>query len=197
MGESDYLIIGLGNPGDIYEITRHNIGFIIVDELARRWGCSLTTEKWQALSGRVSLGYRRICFVKPTTYMNLSGRSVVRYADYFKVSPSHILVIHDDIDMPPGRLKLVSGGGSGGHNGIRSLIQSLGTKDFLRLKVGIGRPGKGAVHPEMPVEKYVLSALSENERALLTERLDIIEQGVRSLLDDSPANAMNQINTVK
>lgn len=197
MGESDYLIVGLGNPGDSYERTRHNVGFIIVDELARRWGCGLTAEKWQALSGRISLGHCRICFVKPTTYMNLSGRSVVLYAEYFKVNPDRILVVHDDIDMPPGRLKLVSGGGAGGHNGIRSLIQSLGTRDFLRLKIGIGRPGKGGIHPDIPVEKFVLSSLPEDDRALLTERLDTIEQGIKLLLEGMPAKAMNLINVVK
>ncbi len=197
MGESDYLIVGLGNPGDSYERTRHNIGFIIVDELARRWDCSLTTEKWQGRSGRISVGGCRICFVKPTTFMNLSGRAVALYAEFFKVSPDHILVIHDDIDMPPGRLKLACGGGAGGHNGIRSLIQSLGSKDFLRLKVGIGRPGKGETHPDIPVEKFVLSQLPENERALLAERLDSIEQGIKYLFEESPAKAMNLINTVK
>jgi len=197
MGESDYLIVGLGNPGDSYEKTRHNVGFIIVDELARRWDCSLTTEKWQALSGRVSIGCCRICFVKPTTFMNLSGRAVALYAEYFKISPDRILIIHDDIDMPPGRLKLVTGGGAGGHNGIRSLIQSLGTKDFLRLKIGVGRPGKGDIHSDIPVEKYVLSQLPKDERMLLDERMDILEQGIKYLLEEQPVKAMNLINAVK
>ncbi|MDP3480349.1 MAG: aminoacyl-tRNA hydrolase [Desulfoprunum sp.] len=197
MGESDYLIVGLGNPGDSYEKTRHNVGFIIVDELARRWDCSLTTEKWQALSGRVSIGCCRICFVKPTTFMNLSGRAVALYAEYFKISPDRLLIIHDDIDMPPGRLKLVTGGGAGGHNGIRSLIQSLGTQDFRRLKIGVGRPGKGDIHPDTPVEKYVLSQLSKDERMLLDERMDILEQGIKYLLEEQPVKAMNLINAVK
>lgn len=197
MGESDYLIVGLGNPGDSYEKTRHNVGFIIVDKLARRWDCSLTTEKWQALSGRVSIGCCRIYFVKPTTFMNLSGRAVALYAEYFKISPDRLLIIHDDIDMPPGRLKLVTGGGAGGHNGIRSLIQSLGTKDFLRLKIGVGRPGKGDIHPDIPVEKYVLSPLSKDERRLLDERMDILEQGIKYLLEEQPVKAMNLINAVK
>ena len=197
MGGNDFLIIGLGNPGDSYEKTRHNVGYIIVDELAQRWGCSLATEKWQAQSGRASLGSARICFVKPTTFMNLSGRAVVQYADFFKVSPQQILVIHDDIDMPPARLKLVNTGGAGGHNGIRSLIQSLGSKDFPRLKYGVGRPGQGDVHSGVPVEKYVLSQFTETEWVLLLSRIDTIEQGVRYLLEGEPAKAMNLVNTVK
>lgn len=197
MGGREFLIVGLGNPGNSYEKTRHNVGFLIVDELARRWGCSVTTEKWQALSGRTTLASSRICLVKPETYMNLSGRAVVLFAEFFKVPPEQILVVHDDIDMPPGRLKLVSTGGTGGHNGIRSLIQSLGTKDFLRLKIGVGRPGQGGNHAEMPVEKYVLAQLLDQEMALLVERMDIIEQGVRSLLEGYPAKAMNLINAVK
>lgn len=197
MGGNDFLIVGLGNPGDSYEKTRHNVGFIIVDELARRWGCSLTTEKWQAQSGRTSLGSSRICFVKPTTFMNLSGRAVTQYADFFKVSPQQILVIHDDIDMPPARLKLVNTGGAGGHNGIRSLIQSLGSKDFPRLKYGVGRPGQGEVHAAIPVEKYVLSHFTETEWDLLLSRMDSIEQGLRYLLEGDPAKAMNLLNAVK
>ncbi len=197
MAEMDFLIVGLGNPGQCYEKTRHNVGFIIIDELAARWGCRLTSEKWQALSARISLAGCHLCLVKPNTYMNLSGRAVVQYADFFKVSPDHILVIHDDIDMPPGRLKLVCGGGAGGHNGIRSLIQSLGTKDFLRLKVGIGRPGKEDIHPDIPVEKFVLSQLPENESSILAERMTLIEQGIKCLLEQSPARAMNLLNAVK
>jgi PTH1 family peptidyl-tRNA hydrolase len=197
MGEGDYLIVGLGNPGDSYKQTRHNIGFLVVDELARRWGAVLSSEKWQAHSTRISLSGCRVCLLKPATFMNLSGRAVTLYAEFFKVLPDHILVIHDDIDMAPGRLKLVAGGGAGGHNGIRSLVQSLATSGFLRLKVGIGRPGREGVHPDIPVERFVLSPLSEAEKQLLDARMDIIEQGVRSFLEDGPARAMNLINSVK
>jgi PTH1 family peptidyl-tRNA hydrolase len=197
MGAGDYLIVGLGNPGDNYRQTRHNIGFLIADELARRWGAAWASEKWQAFSTRISLADWRICLVKPTTYMNLSGRAVRSYADYFKVAADHILVIHDDLDMAPGRLKLVAGGGAGGHNGIRSLVQSLATADFLRLKVGIGRPGKGGVHPDIPVERFVLSPLAEDEKTLLDGRMDILEQGIRALLEGGVAKAMNLINGIK
>ncbi len=197
MAEMDYLIVGLGNPGECYERTRHNVGFIIVDELAARWNTALTSEKWQALSVRVTWAGCRICFVKPNTFMNLSGRAVALYADFYKVPPHHILVIHDDIDMPPGRLKLVIGGGAGGHNGIRSLMSSLGTRDFLRLKIGIGRPGKEEIHPDIPVEKFVLSLLPENESRVLTGRVTLIEQGIKFLLEDSPAKAMNLLNAAK
>lgn len=197
MGTGDYLIVGLGNPGDNYRQTRHNIGFLVVDELARRWEASWASEKWQAFSARISRADYRICLVKPVTYMNLSGCAVRSYADFFKVATDHILVIHDDLDMAPGRLKLVVGGGAGGHNGIRSLVQSLATADFLRLKVGIGRPGKGGVHPDIPVERFVLSPLAEDEKNLLDERMDILEQGVRAFLEGGAAKAMNLINSIK
>lgn len=197
MGGSDYLIVGLGNPGDNYKQTRHNVGFMVVDELARKWSAAWSSEKWQAISSRISLWGCRICLVKPTTYMNLSGKAVRSYAEYFKVSPECVLVIHDDIDMAPGRLKLVIGGGAGGHNGIRSIIQSLATADFLRLKIGIGRPGKGGVHSDIPVERFVLSPFAEDEKKLLDGRMDILEQGIQSLLEEGTGKAMNLINSVK
>jgi len=197
MVESDYLIVGLGNPGDNYLNTRHNVGFIVVDELARRWGGDFSTGKWQAFFLRISLNGRRVHLLKPTTYMNLSGQVVVRYADFYRIPAGNILVIHDDLDMAPGRLKLVNGGGAGGHNGIRSLIQYLSSSDFSRLKIGIGRPGKGGIHPDMAVERFVLSPMTDDERRLLDERMDVIEQGVRLYFDKGPAWAMNLVNSVK
>lgn len=197
MVESDHLIVGLGNPGDTYLNTRHNAGFIVVDELARRWGEDFSTGKWQAFFLRTTLYGRRVHLLKPNTYMNLSGQVVVRYADFYKIPAGNILVIHDDLDMAPGRLKLVNGGGAGGHNGIRSLIQYLSTSDFPRLKIGIGRPGKGGIHPDMAVERFVLSPMTDDERRLLDARMDVIEEGVRLYYDKGSASAMNLVNSVK
>jgi len=146
---------------------------------------------------RTSLNGRRVHLLKPTTYMNLSGQVVVRYADFYRIPARNILVIHDDLDMAPGRLKLVNGGGAGGHNGIRSLIQYLSSSDFSRLKIGIGRPGKGGIHPDMAVERFVLSPMTDDERRLLDERMDVIEQGVRLYFEKGPAWAMNLVNSVK
>ncbi len=197
MNENMFLVVGLGNPGNEYAATRHNAGFMVVDELARRFGVSVDHEKWQAYSAQLVSWGNRICLLKPDTFMNLSGKAVARYVDFYKVRPEQILVVHDDLDMAPGRLKLVAGGGAGGHNGIRSLVEYLGTKDFLRLKLGIGRPGRLSLYSGMPVEKYVLAPFSPDERMLLEQRMDSIEKGLEYLVCDGIAKAMNLLNTIK
>ena len=197
MNENMFLVVGLGNPGSEYAATRHNVGFIVVDELARRFGVSVDHEKWQAYSAQLDLWGSKVCLLKPNTFMNLSGKSAARYVDFYKVRPEQILVVHDDLDMAPGRVKLVAGGGTGGHNGIRSLVECLGTKDFMRLKLGIGRPGKDGLFPGMPVEKYVLASFTPDEKVLLWQRMDSIEKGLECLLSDGLAKAMNLLNTLK
>lgn len=197
MNENMFLVVGLGNPGNEYAATRHNVGFMVVDELARRFGVSVDHGKWQAHSAQVVLWGKQICFLKPATFMNLSGQAVARYVDFYKLQPEQIVVIHDDLDMPPGRVKLVAGGGAGGHNGIRSLIQCLGGKEFLRLKIGIGRPGKLNDYSGMPVEKYVLAPFAPDEKMLMEQRIDIIEKGIEYLVRDGIAKAMNLLNTIK
>lgn len=197
MSDNEFLIIGLGNPGGKYTDTRHNVGFIAVDELARRWKDNLVTEKWNALSCRVTKWQCRLTLVKPQTFMNLSGKAVAEFANFYKIPITNIIVIHDDLDMHPGRLKLVRGGGAGGHNGIRSIAQSLGSSDFFRLKIGIGRPGKGDVHPDFPVDKYVLSPMSQEEFDLLHERITSIEEGLRFFVKEGSARAMSLINSIK
>jgi PTH1 family peptidyl-tRNA hydrolase len=187
----------LGNPGNDYVATRHNVGFMVIDELARRFGVSINQYKWQAYSVQLDLWGERICLLKPDTFMNLSGKAVVKYADFYKVEPERILVIHDDLDMSPGRVKLVAGGGAGGHNGIRSLVQWLGTSDFLRLKLGIGRPGKLGVHSGMPVEKYVLAPFLPDEKIFIEQRMDSIEKGFEYLVRDGVSKAMNLLNSIK
>lgn len=192
-----FLVVGLGNPGNDYASTRHNAGFLVVDELARRFGVSVCHNKWQAYFVQLELWGNKIFFIKPDTFMNLSGKAVARYVDFYKVEPDRVLVIHDDLDMNPGRVKLVAGGGAGGHNGIRSLVEWLGTGNFLRLKLGIGRPGKLGVHPEIPVEKYVLAPFSPDEKKLLDERMDSIEKGLEYLVCDGLSKAMNLLNSIK
>lgn len=192
-----FLVVGLGNPGNEYVTTRHNVGFVVVDELSRRLGFSLNQKKWQAYYAQLELWANKLCFLKPDTYMNLSGRAVARFVDFYKVEPERILVVHDDLDMCPGRIKLVAGGGTGGHNGIRSLVQSLGTSDFLRLKLGIGRPGKLNVPSEIPIEKYVLAPFLPEEKILLEQRMDSIEKGIEYLVCDGHAKAMNLLNSIK
>lgn len=138
----DLLIAGLGNPGARYELDRHNVGWMVVDELARR--CQATFKS--KFNGRLSetrVGDARVALLKPETYMNESGRSIAAAAKYFKVAPEDVLVVHDDVDLDVGRLQARLGGGLAGHNGLRSIAQSLGTPEFLRLRVGVGRPGRG------------------------------------------------------
>jgi peptidyl-tRNA hydrolase, PTH1 family len=197
MEGNDYLVVGLGNPGGQYRFNRHNVGFHVVDELSRRLGCPIFQERWNAFSSTMSLNGEKIHLVKPNTFMNLSGRAVAQYYRFFKIMPDHLLVIHDDLDMTCGRIKLVKGGGTGGHNGIKSLVECLGTKDFYRLKVGIGRPGKGEVSLEIPIEKYVLSDFSDAEMALLNTRYSAIEEGVLLYFQEKPDLAMGLLNSLR
>ena len=197
MTEETFLIAGLGNPGARYEDTRHNVGFRVIDAIVRKQKLSLHLTKWEADYCRVSLWGARVFLIKPQTFMNLSGKSIARFADFFKISADHILVIHDDIDMHPGRLKLVAGGGPGGHNGIRSLIQFLGTRDFFRLKYGIGRPGQGGIHASIPVERFVLTSFSDDELSLLNERISLLVEGVEYFVAEGSQKAMNVLNVRK
>ena len=169
----DLLVVGLGNPGREHADNRHNVGWMVADELARRHGGS-----WKSkFSGRVAevrIDDHRVGLLKPETYMNESGRSVEAAARFYKLEPEALLVIHDEIDLEPGRLQARLGGGLAGHNGLRSIAQHLKTPDFLRLRVGVGRPGRG--DPRAPAD-YVLSNFEpEDDRdALVVRAADAVE----------------------
>ncbi len=197
MSLDNLLIVGLGNPGAKYNDTRHNVGFLVVDALAERWGMPLGSEKWQGLFCREKRWGINLILLKPQTFMNRSGQSVAPLVTFYKIPSSSIIVVHDDLDMAPGRLKLVKGGGAGGHNGIRSLVQSLGTSDFYRLKIGIGRPGQGEVHPDVPVTSYVLGTMDAVQRDLLVERQAAIDEGLDFFVEKGPARAMSFLNSIK
>jgi PTH1 family peptidyl-tRNA hydrolase len=149
----DLLVAGLGNPGRQYAANRHNVGWLVVDELARRHEGSFRS-KFSGLLAEVRIDDRRVGLLKPETYMNESGRSVGAAARFFKIEPEALLVVHDDVDLEQGRLQARLGGGLAGHNGLRSIAQHLGTNDFLRLRIGVGRPERG---DPRPVADYVLS----------------------------------------
>ena len=193
-----FLFVGLGNPGEKYSGTRHNVGFDVIDAMAAGYadGDSFV-QKWDALAMKVSLWGATIHLVKPQTYMNLSGRAVARYLDFYKVPLDSMVVIHDDLDMRTGRLKLVSGGGTGGHHGIRSIVESIGDNKFYRLKIGIGRPGSGSGLVQIPVEKYVLTSFCPEEATLITERMTDILTGLRKFVEDTPLQSMNYLNSFK
>ena len=170
----DLLVAGLGNPGREYEQTRHNVGWLVADELARRHGGSFRSK----FSGRVAdvrVDGRRLALLKPETYMNESGRSVGAGARFYKAPPERTLLVHDDVDLEEGRLQARLGGGLAGHNGLRSIAQHLGTNDFLRLRIGVGRPGRG---DPRPVADYVLSPFDPafDVDALVARAADAVEQ---------------------
>jgi peptidyl-tRNA hydrolase, PTH1 family len=185
-----YLIAGLGNPGSQYELTRHNAGFLALDDFADHCAWTANRSKWQALYCDVRWNEHRLLLVKPQTFMNRSGESLAHFVDFYNVERQNILILYDDLDLAPDRLKALAQGGTGGHNGIRSIVQCLGTKDFARLKIGIGRPQPN----EQPIERYVLSNFSDEDLALFNARLPRIREALRLFLDQGIAACMNQTN---
>jgi peptidyl-tRNA hydrolase, PTH1 family len=169
----DLLVAGLGNPGPEYERTRHNAGWLVLDELARRHGGSWRSKFSGSLS-EVRLVDARIALLKPETYMNESGRSLGAAARFFKVPSEKVLVVHDDVDLETGRLQARAGGGLAGHNGLRSLAQHLGSQDFIRLRIGVGRPGRG---DRRSVADWVLSPFTpeDDAEALVSRSADAVE----------------------
>ena len=194
MGSSGFLIAGLGNPGSKYTNTRHNIGFFFLEHLVQSCGLQLTQEKFKGLycSGRMC--GKKVVFVEPQTYMNLSGDCLGRFIDFYKIDTANILVLHDDIDLESCRIKVVAGGGTGGHNGVRSVAKYLGTNDFARLKIGVGRPAKHDGRETQPVDKFVLSRFSDEESRSFEEKTDLVLQAVELFITDGVAACMNQIN---
>ncbi len=177
----DLLVAGLGNPGRQYEQHRHNVGWMVVDELARRHGTAFKS-KFSGRLAELRVGDSRVALLKPETYMNESGRSIGAAARYFRVDPDGLLVVHDDVDLDVGRLQARLGGGLAGHNGLRSLAQALGTQDFLRLRIGVGRPGRG---DPRDVADYVLSPFAPDDDAegIVSRSADAVEMILGEGLD--------------
>ena len=161
------LIVGLGNPGREYEATRHNAGFWWADEFARAQGANFRAEgKFHGLVARTALHGHEVHLLKPQTFMNVSGRAVGALAQFYKIAPENILVVHDELDLPPGSAKLKLGGGHGGHNGLKDIIAHLGTRDFWRLRIGIGHPGERA-----DVSNFVLNSPRREEQELIDQAM--------------------------
>lgn len=177
---STWLVVGLGNPGPDYARTRHNVGQMVVDELAGRFGAGLTAHKAGAAVGTAHLvpGGPKLILAKPTSYMNVSGRPVGALARFYSIRPEHVIVVHDELDIPFDTLRLKTGGGEGGHNGLKSISQVLGTKDYPRVRVGIGRPPG-----RQPAADYVLRPFSASERELLPLHLDRAADAVVELVE--------------
>jgi peptidyl-tRNA hydrolase, PTH1 family len=190
VSDSIRLIVGLGNPGAEHAQDRHNIGFWFADELARRHGGQFRTEsKFHGELARVSIGTADLRLLKPETYMNRSGQSVQAVVRFLKLNSDQVLIVHDDLDLPVGDLRLKSGGGHGGHNGLRDLGQHLGT-DFLRLRIGIGHPGQRDL-----VTGYVLKRPPSSERELLDRAIDRAADAMTELLEKGLQRAMTLLHT--
>lgn len=191
-----HLVVGLGNPGKKYAKNRHNVGFMVVERLAQSHGLPDFKEKFSAVwtRGEIAVAGKRhpVALLEPQTYMNLSGDSVQPAAAFLKVEPKNIIVVHDELDIPWRDVRLKSGGGHAGHNGLRSIIQRLGTPDFVRVRVGVGRPPPGW---KGDVADFVLQDFDAMERAELPDVVDRSAAAIERILADGTAAAMNALNT--
>ncbi len=185
-----WLIVGLGNPGEKYEDTRHNVGFLVADELGERGGFPIQRLKFKALTNTAAVGGQGALVMKPVTYMNLSGEAVGEAARFYKLPPDHVLVVSDDVDLPLGKLRIRTGGSAGGHNGLKSVIQHLGTDQFPRLKVGVG----GKPHPDYDMADWVLGRLQGEDKKVMDEAVKRAADAVECLLREGPQIAMNRFN---
>ena len=185
-----WLIVGLGNPGEKYENTRHNVGYLVADELGERGGFPIQRLKFKALTNTAAVGGQGALVMKPVTYMNLSGEAVGEAARFYKLPPDHVLVVSDDVDLPLGKLRIRTGGSAGGHNGLKSVIQHLGTDQFPRLKVGVG----GKPHPDYDMADWVLGRLQGEDKKVMDEAVKRAADAVECLLQEGPQKAMNRFN---
>lgn len=194
MPDSRKLIVGLGNPGPQYDKTRHNAGFTALDHFAGTLGLTINTSRMQGEYCSVRLSGKQVILLKPQNFMNRSGECVALFLRYFDIAPPDIFVVHDDLDLAPGRVKIVHGGGAGGHNGIRSLIRHLGTGDFSRLKIGIGHPRDLGEAAAMPVERFVLSRFPDDQWRTLQNNLALVAEGIHLYISHGIETAMNKVN---
>ena len=183
-----FLIVGLGNPGSEYAETRHNVGFMALDGLAEKFRFSPFKAKFDGLIAEGNIGGEKGLLLKPQTYMNLSGNSVIKAASFYKIQPQNIVVIHDDMDLQPGQLKAKKGGGAGGHNGLKSIDAHIGS-DYNRIRIGVGHPqGRGE-----EVVNHVLSRFSKADKALLEQDITIVADNIESLLADGISAFANRL----
>ena len=188
-GES-WLIVGLGNPGKDYERTRHNAGFRALDLLSAKLGCKVDKGKFQGLYGQANYGDKKLYLLKPLTFMNLSGKSVLQLSAYYKIPPQRIIVLFDDISLEPGRLRVRGDGSAGGHNGIKSIISEVGSQDFPRVKIGIG----AKPHEQQDLADWVLSGFSASEEKALVSALERSVEAALCIIDNGVPEAANRYN---
>lgn len=186
-----WLIVGLGNPGKDYERTRHNCGFRAIDILANKLCCKIDKAKFQGLYGQTTYEGKKLYLLKPLTYMNLSGKSILQMSAYFNIPPQRIIVMFDDISLAPGRLRVRRDGSAGGHNGIKSIISELGSQDFPRVKIGVG----AKPHPEQDLADWVLSSFTASEEKCLLPALENAGDAALCILNKGIMDAANRYNS--
>ena len=185
-----YIIVGLGNPTKEYDKTRHNIGFMLIDELADRFDIHVTTIQHKALVGKGIINGQKVLLAKPQTYMNLSGESVKELVDYYKVDPeSELTIISDDIDLPPGYIRVRPKGSAGGHNGLKNIIALTGTQEFNRVRIGVGKKP-----PKMDLADYVLGHFKEEDKEPMKNGINDAIDAIEMILEDKIDEAMNKHN---
>ena len=197
MNNSTKLIVGLGNPGRGYADNRHNIGFICLNYFAKKQGIRFDKKQGKARVGTGDVADSKVVLARPQTYMNLSGQSVSRLVKKFNISLNNLLVIHDDLDLPLGKIRIRRGGSSGGHKGIDSIISCLGSQDFPRIRVGIGRPtpiGNYVEISEADIVAYILSDFAPDEKQIITQVIPRVSEAILCLLTEGLASAMNKYN---
>ena len=189
-GPVQWLVVGLGNPGPKYEWTRHNVGFLVIDQPADRADIPVQKLKFQALTNTALIGGQSVLLMKPTTYMNLSGQAVGQAARFYKIPPERVLVISDDVALPQGKLRIRRSGSAGGHNGLKDIIAHLGGDQFPRVKVGVG----GKPHPDSDMADWVLSTFTGADRKAMEETIDRAADAVTCLLEQGVDKAMSKFN---
>ena len=189
-GGINWLLVCLGNPGEKYEDTRHNVGFMVADEIGERQHAPIQKLKFRALTNIFTISGEKVLVMKPVTYMNLSGEAVGEAARFYKLPPERVLVISDDVSLPLGKLRIRKGGSAGGHNGLKSIIQHLGTDQFPRIKVGVGQKP----HPDYDMADWVLSKFAGEDLKTITEAIRKAADAVECLIQEGPDKAMNRFN---
>ncbi len=184
-----FLVVGLGNPGKYYRLSRHNIGFMVIDKIAEKTGVSVESKGFMSLYGKGLIENKEVMLAKPQTYMNLSGEVVLEFIEFFKIPLEKTIVIHDDLYLTPGALRIKRGGGSGGHKGILSIIEALGSGDFTRIKVGIGKPAR-----KWYATDYVLSPFEDHEKETVEEAIERAAAAVCVVVGKGVESAMNIFN---
>ena len=190
-GPVEYLIVGLGNPGRDYELTRHNAGFLCIDYIAAKCGVQINRAKFSALVGEATIGGKKCLLVKPQTYMNLSGRAVLEASDFYKIAPEKIIVLSDDVNLDVGRMRLRAKGSAGGQKGLDNIILRLGSENFPRLRMGVGKKP----HPDFDMKDWVLSEFNKKEQKMLYSCFEPAYEGIVKLLNGKFDDAQMQVNS--